>query len=66
MRLKHLAEAMMHDYDTVNGDTIKAFLRQVKQKYLSGNKIYLVQNGAGYYRSKEVKDKVIELVMTLH
>ena len=57
---------MMHDYDTVNGDTIKAFLRQVKQKYLSGNKIRLVQNGAGYYRSKEVKDKVIELVMTLH
>ena len=66
VRLKHLAEAMVHDYDTVNGDTIKAFLRQVKQKYLSSNTIHSVLDGAGYYRSKEVKDKAAELGITLH
>ena len=66
VRLNHLAEAVVNDYDTVNGDTIKAFLEHVKQKYLSSNTIHLVLDGAGYHRFKEVKDKATELGITLH
>jgi transposase len=65
-RLNHLAEAVVHDYETVNGSTITALLEHVKQKYLSNNTIHLVQDGAGYHRSKEVKDKATELGITLH
>ena len=57
---------MVHDYETVNGSTIKAFLEHVKQKYLSSHTIHLVLDGAGYHRSKEVKDKAAQLGITLH
>jgi transposase len=50
----------------VNSSTIKAFLEHVKQKYLSSHTIHLVLDGAGYHRSKEVKDKATELGITLH
>ena len=66
VRLNHLAEAAVNDDDTVNGDTIKAFLEHVKQKYLSSNTIHLVLDGAGYHRSKGVKDQTTELGITLH
>jgi transposase len=57
VRLNHLAEEVVHDYETVNGSTIMAFLEQVKQQYLLNNTIHLVLDGAGYHRSREVKDK---------
>jgi hypothetical protein len=66
VRLNHLAEAVVHDYETENGSTITVFLEHVKQKYLSKNTIHLVLDGAGYHRSKEVKDKATELGITLH
>ena len=56
----------MHDYDTVNGSTITAFLEHVKQKYISSNTIHLVLDEAGYHRSNEVKVKAAELGITLH
>jgi transposase len=66
VRLNHLAEAVVHDYETVNGSTIMDFLEHVKQRYLSNNTLHLVLDGAGYHRSKEVKDKAAELGITLH
>jgi hypothetical protein len=45
VRLNHLAEAVVHDYETVNGRTIMAFFEQVKQKYLLNNTIHLVLVG---------------------
>jgi transposase len=66
VRLNHLAEAVVSDYETVNGSTIMAFLEQVKQKYLSSHTIHLILDGAGYHRSKEVKGKAVELGITLH
>jgi hypothetical protein len=65
VRLNHLSEALVNDYDTVNG-TIMAFLQQVKQKYLSNNTNHLVPDGAGYHRSQGVKNKATELGITLH
>jgi hypothetical protein len=64
--LNHLTEAVVHDYETVNGSTIMDFLEHVKQKYLSSHTIHLVLDGAGYHRSKEVKDKATELGITLY
>jgi transposase len=64
--LNHLSEAVVHDYETPNGSTITAFLEHVKQKFLSNNSIYLVLYGAGYHRSKKVKDKATELGIKLH
>jgi hypothetical protein len=66
VRLNHLTEAVVHDYETVNGSTIMDFLEHVKQKYLSSHTIHLVLDGAGYHRSKEVKDKATELGITLY
>ena len=66
VRLNHLAEAVVSDYETVNGSTIMAFLEQVKQKYLSSHTIHLILDGAGYHRSKDVKGKAVELGITLH
>jgi transposase len=64
--LNHLTEAVVHDYETVNGSTIMDFLEHVKQKYLSSHTIHLVLDGAGYHRSKEVKDKATKLGITLY
>jgi transposase len=54
VRLNHLAEAVVHNYETVNSSTITAFLEHVKQKYFSTHTIHLVLDGAGYHRSKVV------------
>jgi transposase len=66
VRLNHLAEAVVSEYETVNGSAIMAFLEQVKQKYLSSHTIHLILDGAGYHRSKDVKGKAVELGITLH
>jgi transposase len=66
VRLNHLAKAVVHDYETVNGSTIVDLLEHVKQKYLSNNTLHLVLDGAGYHRSKEVKDRATQLGITLH
>jgi transposase len=66
VRLNHLAEAVVHDYETLNGSTSMDFLEHVKQKYLSSHTIHLVLDGAGYHCSKEVKDKATESGITLH
>jgi transposase len=64
--LNHLTEAVVHDYETVNGSTITAFLEHVKQRYLSTHTIHQVLDGAGYHRFRQVKDKATELGITLH
>ncbi|AGH44715.1 transposase [Paraglaciecola psychrophila 170] len=66
VRLNYLTEAVVLDYETVNGSTIMDFLEHVKQKYLSSHTIHLVLDGAGYHRTKEVKYKATELGIILH
>jgi hypothetical protein len=47
IRLNHLAEAVVYDYETEYGSTIIDFLEHVKQKYLSNNTLHLVLDGTG-------------------
>jgi len=66
IRLGHLDEAVIDRYDTVNGDSIIAFLNKVKLQYSSSSIINLVLDGAGYHRSAIVKEEAEKLNIKLH
>jgi hypothetical protein len=57
IRLNHLAEAVVHDYETVNGSTIMDFLEHVKKKYLSNNTLHLVLDGRVIIIPRRLKTK---------
>lgn len=67
IRLGHLEDTVTRQYEkTVNGEAIIDFFTHIKEKYRDKNNINLVLDGAGYHRSQEVKDKAVELGITLH
>jgi transposase len=57
IRLGHLEEVVIDRYDTVNGDSIVAFLQKIRAQYSSSGVIKLVLDGVGYHRFLRVKDE---------
>ena len=66
IRLGYLDEAVIDRYDTVNGDSIIAFLNKVRLQYSSSGTLKLVLDGAGYHRSLLVKNEAEKLDIELH
>jgi len=59
-------DTIVDSYDTINGESILDFLRQVKAAYSAAPKIHLFLDQAGYHRSGEVKEAAIKLNIELH
>jgi len=67
IRLGHLEDTVTKQYEkTVKGEAIIDFFSHIKEKYKDKRNINLVLDGAGYHRSLEVKNKAVELGITLH
>ena len=66
IEIGHLDKAVIQNYDTVNSETISAFFTELKAKYPEKRHLHLILDGAGYHRSQSVKDKALELYITLH
>ncbi len=65
IELAHIEEAIIGQYDTVNGDSIIEFFHKIRAHY--GDKaVHLVLDGAGYHKSKAVLDAANMLDITLH
>ncbi len=65
IELTHIEEAIIGQYDTVNGDSIIEFSHKTRTHY--GDKaVHLVLDGAGYHKSKAVLDAASMLDITLH
>lgn len=66
IELGKLSEAVIRQYDTVNGDTIMDFFEQLKGHYNNGSTLHVILDGAGYHRSEEVKERAKQLNIKLH
>ena len=57
IELGKLSEAVIRQYDAVNGEAIMDFFEQLKRQYGESSTLHVILDGAGYYRSEEVKKK---------
>ena len=66
IRLGHLNETIMAQYQTINGESVVAFLGRVREQYQTSGAIHLVLDGASYHRSSDVKEKAESFNIVLH
>ena len=66
IELGKLSEAVIRQYDTVNGDTIMDFFEQLRDHYNNGSTLHVILDGAGYHRSEAVKESAKKLNIKLH
>ena len=66
IQLGHLSEAITAQYQTINSESVKDFLSQVREQYQTSGRIHLILDGAGYHRSEEVKQCAKSLNIELH
>lgn len=66
IRLDHLSEAIINRYETVNSESIVAFLNKTRHYYKASSTIHLVLDGAGYHRSLNVIETAEKLNIKLH
>lgn len=59
-------DAVINNYDTINGESIIDFIQRIKEAYPAAPKIHLFLDQAGYHRSGEVKEKAESLGIELH
>ncbi len=65
IELKHL-NVITQSFDTINGESIIAFLEQVKNAYPKAPLIHVILDQSGYHRSKEVKEFAEQNGIKLH
>ncbi len=65
IELTHIEEAIIGQYDTVNGDSIIEFFHKIRAHY-SEKTVHLVLGGAGYHKSKAVLSAADKLGIKLH
>ena len=66
INLNDLAAAHVRRYDKVNGEIIQHFFTELRTHNRSDKRIHITLDGAGYHRSRDVKDKAHELNIELH
>ncbi len=66
IRLGYLSEAITAQYQTINGESVIAFLKRVRAQYKATGTLHLIHDGAGYHRSDDVKKKAKSLNIALH
>lgn len=66
IELGKLSEAVIRQYDTVNGDSIMDFFEHLKGQYAECSTLHVILDGAGYHRSEEVKERARKLNIKLH
>ena len=66
IRLGFLSEAITHQYQTINSQSIMHFFDKIAENYESSCCINIVLDGASYHRSKEVIEKAKSLKIKLH
>ncbi|NRD75249.1 transposase [Shewanella sp. VB17] len=65
IRLGLLTEEITAQYQTINGESVIAFLEQVREQYQTRSSIHLILDGMGYHRRHDVK-KAVSLNIKLH
>lgn len=65
LALGEISQAIVTDYETVNGESIVNFMGHVRKRLKSKRKIHLILDGAGYHRSEIVREAAKRLNMKL-
>lgn len=66
IQLKNIAQAVISQYEKVNGESIQDFLKQLRQQNTGMGKIHLIADGASYHKSQEVNDLAKSLDIQIH
>ena len=66
IELGKLSEAVIRQYDTVNGDSIMDFFEQLKGQHDKCSTLHVILDGVGYHRSEAVKESAKKLNIKLH
>jgi len=64
--LNDISSAIVKRYEKVNGETMQAFLKTIREKYTRETTLHIVLDGAGYHKSKDFINKAKEQNIKLH
>jgi len=64
--LNNLGSAIVNRYEKVNSETMQNFFEAIRKQYPSKKNIHLILDGAGYHRSKDLKNKAKKLNIKLY
>ncbi|HAS6386417.1 TPA: IS630 family transposase, partial [Vibrio vulnificus] len=65
-RLNIIGATIVHDYESINSETIVRFFCKLRESYPLAHKLHIILDGAGYHRSDLVKDAAFVLNIELH
>jgi transposase len=66
IQLGHIDDAISAEYDTINGESIVDFMKQIRNQYGPSKRVHLILDKAGYHRSHLVAEKAKEMNISLH
>lgn len=66
IQLKQIANAVISQYETVNGESVQDFLKQLRQRNEHMDTIHLIADGAPYHKSGEVNQLAKSLDIQIH
>lgn len=66
LNLNDIGSTIIHDYETINSESIVRFFCQIRERYPLDHKLHIILDGAGYHRSDLVRDAAFVLNIELH
>ncbi|GHX36581.1 DDE endonuclease [Vibrio cholerae] len=66
LNLNDIGGTIIHDYETINSESIVRFFCQIRERYPLEHKLHIILDGAGYHRSELVRDAAFVLNIELH
>lgn len=65
IQLKHIAQAITYQYETINAESIIDFMSKIRSQYGSKT-VHLILDKSGYHRAASVTEKALTLNIKLH
>ena len=66
IQLRHIAEAITSQYETINAESIIDFMSKIRTQYNTQKTVHLILDQAGYHRSFLVAEQALKLNIKLH
>lgn len=66
LNLNDIGSTIIHDYETVNSESIVRFFCQIRERHPLDHKLHIILDGAGDHRSDLVRDAAFVLNIELH
>lgn len=66
LNLRDTGSTLVREYETINSLNIARFFNAIRETYPITQKVHIILDGAGYYRSELVRDWAVVMNIELH